>query len=106
LHGFADNSSVEAFLDELAARTPALVVKLPCAPGERENRWMHLMCGEVSVEMIAAARASAEVAMPSTELEALKAEQARLSEEVTQLRALVERMAAELGMSIDRPAQD
>ena len=105
LHGFADNSSVEAFLDELAARTPALVVKLPCAPGERENRWMHLMCGEVSVEMMAAARVSAESAAPSVELEALKAEQARLSEEVAQLRALVERMAAELGMPLDRPAQ-
>jgi hypothetical protein len=106
LHGFADNSSVEAFLDELAARAPALVVKLPCAPGERENRWMHLMCGEVSAEMMAAARASAESAMPPTELETLKAEQARLSEEVAQLRALVERMAAELGMSVDRPTQD
>lgn len=105
LHGFADNSSVEAFLDELATRTPALVVKLPCAPGERENRWMHLMCGEVSVEMMAAARVSAESAAPSVELEALKAEQARLSEEVAQLRALVERMAAELGMPLDRPAQ-
>jgi len=106
LHGFADNSSVEAFLDELAARTPALVVKLPCAPGGRENRWMHLMCGEVSVEMMAAARVSAESAAPSVELEALKAEQARLSEEVAQLRALVESMAAELGMPLDRPVQD
>jgi uncharacterized protein YceH (UPF0502 family) len=67
---------------------------------------MHLMCGEVSAEMMAAARASAESAMPSTELETLKAEQARLSEEVAQLRALVERMAAELGMSVDRPTQD
>ena len=64
---------------------------------------MHLMCGEVSVEMMAAARASAESAMPSGELEALKAEQARLSEEVAQLRALVERMATELGMSVGRP---
>lgn len=36
LHGFADISSVEAFLDELAARTPPLVVKLPRAPGARE----------------------------------------------------------------------
>lgn len=104
LHGFADNSSVEGFLDELVARTPALVVKLPCAPGERENRWMHLMCGEVNVEQLAATFARAPSAAPAGELDALRAEQQRLSDEVTQLRALVERMAADLGISIDRPS--
>lgn len=107
LHGFADNSSVEAFLDELAVRTPPLVVKLPCAPGERENRWMHLMCGEVSIEQFAVARAGVEAPAASPdEIEALKVEQKRLADEVVQLRALVERMASELGVSVDRPAQD
>lgn len=106
LHSFADNSSVEAFLDELAARTPALVVKLPCAPGERGNRWMHLMCGEVSIEQVAAARESSGESGSSWELETLRAEQKRLSGEVAELRALVERMATELGISLERPAQD
>ncbi|RDU99021.1 YceH family protein [Trinickia dinghuensis] len=106
LHGFADNSSVEAFLDELAAREPALAVKLPCAPGERESRWMHLMCGEVSIEQFATARESAGESVSSGELETLRAEQTRLAAEVVRLRALVERMAAELGISIDRPEQD
>lgn len=103
LHGFADNSSVEAFLDELAARTPPLAVKLPCAPGTRENRWMHLMCGEVDVEDMMAARESAGESVSSGELEALRAEQNRLAAEVAQLRALVERMATELGVSIEPP---
>ena len=106
LHGFADNSSVEAFLDELAARTPPLAVKLPCAPGERGNRWMHLMCGEVNVDEIAAAGEFTEASIPFAEFEALRAEQKRLANEVAQLRALVEHMAAELGVSIDRPVQD
>jgi len=106
LHGFADNSSVEAFLDELAARTPALTVKLPCAPGERENRWMHLICGEVSMEQVAAAREPVGEPVSPGELETLKAEQTRLAGEVSALRALVERMAAELGIAVDRPAQD
>ena len=35
LHHFADISSVDAFLDELAAKTPPRVVKLARAPGER-----------------------------------------------------------------------
>jgi hypothetical protein len=106
LHSFADNSSVEAFLDELAARTPALAVKLPCAPGERGNRWMHLMCGEVSIEQSAAAREFTGESVSSGELETMRAEQKRLSAEVAELRLLVERLAAELGVSVDRPAQD
>jgi uncharacterized protein YceH (UPF0502 family) len=106
LHGFADNSSVEAFLDELAERTPSLVVRLPRAAGEREPRWMHLMCGEIDIDELAAAREAAEDSAPSAELDALKAEHKRLADEVTWLRSLVERMAAELGVSIDAPPQD
>jgi hypothetical protein len=36
----------------------------------------------------------------------MRAEQKRLSAEVAELRLLVERLAAELGVSVDRPAQD
>ncbi|MGN6087350.1 YceH family protein [Trinickia sp.] len=106
LHGFADNSSVEAFLDELAARTPPLAVKLARAPGSRENRWMHLLCGEVNADQFAITREGGDESIPASEFEALKAEQERLAGEVAQLRALVERMAAELGVSVDRPEQD
>src|SRR5436853_7882668 len=46
LHRFADISSVEAFLRELAERADgALVTELPRQPGSRENRWMHLLSG-------------------------------------------------------------
>ena len=47
LHRFADISSVEGFLNELAEREPHRVVRLPRAPGEREARWAHLLCGDV-----------------------------------------------------------
>jgi uncharacterized protein YceH (UPF0502 family)/acyl-CoA thioesterase FadM len=46
LHRFADISSVEGFLDELAAKTPARVAKLVRASGERESRWAQLLTGE------------------------------------------------------------
>ncbi|MGF6599914.1 uncharacterized protein YceH (UPF0502 family) [Paraburkholderia sp. GAS448] len=100
LHGFADVSSVEAFLDELATREPPRVVKLPRTPGERENRWMHLLCGEVSLNE-APGRGAVEESVSSDEVEALKAEQKRQREELTQLRALVEHLAAELGIRLD-----
>jgi len=109
LHDFADISSVEVFLEELAAHEPPRTVKLPRTPGERESRWMHLLCGEVSVSLNLndeSVRGTAEDAVPFAELEALKAEQKRLAEEVVQLRALVEQMAAELGISIDKIQRD
>jgi uncharacterized protein YceH (UPF0502 family) len=99
LHKFADISSVEGYLDELAERYPPRVVKLARAPGARESRWAHLLCGEVA-EPVAAA-AVGEGAAPSLalgELAALKAEQTRLAAEVAELRALVMKMARELGV--------
>ncbi len=99
LHKFADISSVEGFLEELAERYPPRVVKLARAPGARESRWAHLLCGDVAEP--AAAAAGAEQGAPSIELgelAALKAEQTRLAAEVAELRALVLKMARELGV--------
>ncbi|WP_296659764.1 YceH family protein [Paraburkholderia sp.] len=106
LHGFADVSSVEAFLGELADREPPLVVKLPRAPGERENRWVHLLCGEVDIGALAGSVAMSEMesardGVSFAQFDALKSDHERLADEVARLRALVERMAAELGISPD-----
>jgi uncharacterized protein len=96
LHRFADISSVEGFLDELATKPQPLVVKLARAAGEREARWAHLLCGEV---IQPAARATlADESVSAGELAALRAEQTRLAAEVESLKALVQRMAQELGV--------
>ncbi|WP_439892897.1 YceH family protein (plasmid) [Ralstonia sp. 25C] len=99
-HAFADISSVEAFLEELAENAPPYVVKLQRAPGERESRWMHLLCGEV-VQTDVQQGATADEAIAPSEFEALKAEQKQLADKVARLQALVEQMAGELGISID-----
>jgi uncharacterized protein YceH (UPF0502 family) len=96
LHRFADISSVEGFLDELAGKEPARVLKLPRAAGEREARWAHLLCGEVALP--AATAADVDEAVGVGELAALRAEQTRLAAEVTELRTLVQRLAHELGI--------
>lgn len=106
LHRFADLSSVEGFLEELAAKTPVRVVKLPRGPGEREPRWAHLLCGEPVMPAAApghtpAAMADETGASWRQELAAVKAEQQRLSDEVATLRTLVKRLSAELGLSPD-----
>lgn len=102
MHNFADISSVEAFLDELAERPAgALVVKLARLPGARESRWMHLLAGapaEQAAEAAGAAPVPAEA--PSLgELAALKLNVARLEAEVAALKALTARICAELGIA-------
>ena len=98
LHRFADISSVEGFLEELSAKTTPMVIKLPRAPGAREARWAHLLCGEVAAELMVVSPAGGD-SVAIGEIAALKAEQARLTAEVASLRALVQRIAGELGMA-------
>jgi uncharacterized protein len=79
LHRFADISSVEGFLDELAGKAPPRVVRLERAPGEREARWAHLLCGEV------ARATAAEVRPAASAFEALEARVAALEAQVARL---------------------
>ena len=106
LHRFADISSVEGFLNELAERYPPRAVLLPRAPGAREPRWAHLLCGEVQMtaERSAGGGGSDEDAISVGELVALKAELSRQGAELAELRALVLRMAGELGIAPDQAA--
>lgn len=100
LHSFADVSSVEAFLDELAANEPPRVIRLPRVAGARENRWMHLLCGEVSIDEASNSGATADTVSYS-EFDTLKAEQNRLAAEVLRLNGVVEFLAAELGIKLN-----
>jgi uncharacterized protein YceH (UPF0502 family) len=98
---FADISSVEGFLEELQDRTDEkggpLVVKLPRAPGAREQRWAHLLCGPVDMAQAATAY---EAHMPGVgELSHLQTRIDALEHEVSQLRETVQRLCSELGLS-------
>ncbi|RZI95639.1 MAG: DUF480 domain-containing protein [Rubrivivax sp.] len=107
-HRFADISSVEAFLDELQERDDAkggpLVVKLARAPGTREQRWAHLLCGPVADLMVADAPAPSAPSAhganaDATHDRALHVRLSVLENEVAQLRATVTKLCAELGLS-------
>ncbi|HEX4235709.1 MAG TPA: YceH family protein [Caldimonas sp.] len=99
LHKFADVSAVEGFLDELAARPAekggALVLKLPRAPGAREQRWAHLLSGPVDVSALPVA-VDDESIIPASELAALKTRLSAAEAEVARLSSLVERLCREL----------
>ena len=98
---FADISSVEAFLDELQDRSPEkggpLVVKLERAPGMREQRWAHLLCGPVDATQTGAGNASRWTDAAASGSTAERLEQ--LETELAQLRETVQKLCTELGMS-------
>ena len=98
LHRFADISSVEGFLDELANKPTPMVVKLARAPGARESRWAQLLCGDAGLTAAPPGEVH-EDAVSAGELSALKAEQTRMAAELASLKALVQRMALELGIA-------
>lgn len=95
-HRFADTSSVEAFLQELAERSDErggpLVTLLPRAPGARESRWAQLLCGPVE----AAAAPSASTAATDN---SLQERITTLEAQVEQLNNTVARLCTELGVS-------
>ncbi len=98
LHRFADVSAVEAFLHELAGRpTGALVAELPRQPGTRETRWMHLVSGAPAIAAAPAVVAGNEV-LAVSEVATLKANLARVEDEISALKAIVAKLCAELGI--------
>lgn len=50
MYPFASVESVERSLQDLATHEPPLTLQLPRAPGTKEARWAHLLCGETAIE--------------------------------------------------------
>ena len=96
---FLDIASVDGFLDELQARSDdkggALVVKLPRAPGAREQRWAHLLCGAVDMTTLTNSTE------PASDL---AARVQALETTVADLQAQLQNLNAQLGLS--QPGQD
>ena len=98
LHRFADASSVEGFLHELESRPAgALVAELPRQPGTRETRWTHLLSGAPVIHSTPAASAGDDF-LALSEVASLKANLARLENELAALKAIIAKVCAELGI--------
>ena len=89
LHAFADVDGVRHQLERLAKRQPALVVQVPRGPGQREDRFAHLLCGPVDMDAIGARDASTAGDSPAP---ALASRVSALEAEVAELREQVERL--------------
>ena len=91
LSDFPDADEVRSVLDRLASRTPAMVVRLHRAPGQREDRYMHLLCGPVSLD---AAMSISDLPEKST---------GGLTERVSQLESLVAQLQEVIAELQSRP---
>jgi len=93
LAAFADADEVKQTLERLIQREPTLVVNLGRAAGQREDRYMHLLCGPVSAEEFRTSAGTDEAGAPAkrgagleARVEALEAEVAALRRELDALR--------------------
>ena len=88
---FAAIDDVRHHLERLIQRQPALVVQIPRGPGQREDRYAHLLCGPVDVAAVSARMAQRSEGEPSAleaRVAALEGEVAALREEIAALRPL------------------
>jgi uncharacterized protein YceH (UPF0502 family) len=98
LHHFEELNDVQAALQKLMQREPALVKVLPRQPGTKESRYMHLMSGDVEIAANEGAhddvrgRSGVEpvdggrMARLESEVEKLRSEVAELREQFAQFR--------------------
>jgi uncharacterized protein YceH (UPF0502 family) len=106
---FLDIASVDGFLEEMQDRSEEkggpLVIKLPRAPGAREQRWAHLLCGPVDAALMAAnVPLSGTSSATEDEVIALTRRIASLEETVARLQDQMQNLHEQLGLS--QPGQD
>jgi uncharacterized protein len=102
---FADAQAVDTVLQELQARGDdngaPMVLKLPRAPGAREQRWVHLLCGAVDVDaLISHAPSAAEAEGLLGRVTALENALALVKADNAQLRAQVQTISEQLGIAL------
>jgi uncharacterized protein len=98
LHKFSSAEEVGLQLERLCTRQPALALQLPRAPGQREERYVHLLSGEVDVQALATATSTrSAAAATSADNSALEARVAELESSVAALQEQLEALQARLG---------
>jgi uncharacterized protein len=82
IHRFEDADDVVYALDRLAQKQPPMVVRLPRQSGQREDRYMHLLCGPVESHQPARAESAPIESAPARDemLERIEALEARVAE--------------------------
>lgn len=92
LYDFRDLNDVQETLDALMKRDEPLIARLERAPGQKEARFAHLLCGEehLAVMAEAAARPASGSTAGGERLEKLEQDVERLSGELAEFKATFE----------------
>jgi len=93
---FEDAEELQALLDQLIDRDKPLLVRIPRAVGQREDRYTHLLCGEADIGGVTRKGAGSTTADSTFEVNSmddrmtkLEKDVADLKEEIRQLRDLI-----------------
>jgi uncharacterized protein len=86
---FESADDVQHTLERLSQKSPALVITLPRASGQRGDRYMHTLCGEVDLSAYSSNDGSEQLA---------PAERTSLTTRIEQLEARVAELEARLAM--------
>ncbi len=89
---FEDAADVRHHLERMIQRQPALVVQIPRGPGQREDRYAHLVCGPVDVAAVSARIAASAGTHTASSSPGLESRVATLEEEVVALRECIEKL--------------
>ena len=87
LHRFDDIAAVDAVLEHLAEKYPALTRPLARAPGTKETRHVHLLGGEAAVEEMAESQHAGGASAGRGRIAELEDEVRSLREDVEALRS-------------------
>jgi uncharacterized protein len=90
LHPFASQDEVDQALRELAGRNEPLVARLERRPGQKENRWAHLLGGDLAEALAGDDDDGPDDARPTQRTDRI----AVLEDAVAELRADLERLQA------------
>ena len=99
MHEFASLADTEASLSALIARVPPLAARLPRQPGTKEQRYAHLLSGDIpdAPQSADPGPAAAPAGPDNARLSRLEQEAAALRSEVAELRQQVAELRRQIG---------
>lgn len=82
MYDFSGLNEVSDLLEKLLNRITPLIVKLPHLPGQREDRYMHLLCGKPDLATVVKSTAVASSSDLTARVEELERQVAWLMEQL------------------------
>jgi uncharacterized protein YceH (UPF0502 family) len=101
MHSFDTDQEVEDILDELCQQSPPIVQRIAKQTGQRDDRFIHLLCGEPDLTAIASKRSQSNVPFSPQANEQVEALETR----ITELEKKVEFLIAELDITLPQSEQ-